>query len=119
MILHADAEPVSEYSPIIEAVLAALADQYLLQEEPSTVYLVGRLDTSLLRERLGIGVTGAWGLTEQALHLAPRAALQVSDYLSVAAGANLWFSWEAGTATGLLGRDDAKDNVFAQLTVRY
>ena len=43
----------------------------------------------------------------------------LSDYVSAAAGANLWFEWSPGIASGLLGRDDAKDNVFAQLVVRY
>ena len=99
--------------------LYALRDFYLLQEEPSTVYVVGRLDTSLFRETLNVGVIGAWGITEEALHLAPRAKLRLSDYVSAAAGANLWYSWKPGIASGLLTRDDAKDNVFAQLVVRY
>ena len=53
--------------------------------------------------------------------MAPRAGLRLSDYVSAAAGANLWFSLKPGpgAATGLLGRDDDKDNVFAQLVVRY
>ena len=119
LILHADAELKSEYSPLVENVVAALRDFYLLQEEPSTVYVVGRLDTSLFRETLNVGVIGAWGITEEALHLAPRAELRLSDYVSAAAGANLWYSWKPGIASGLLGRDDAKDNLFAQLVVRY
>ena len=119
LILHADAELKSEYSPLVENVVVALRDFYLLQEEPSTVYVVGRLDTSLFRETLNVGVIGAWGITEEALHLAPRAELRLSDYVSAAAGANLWYSWKPGIASGLLGRDDAKDNLFAQLVVRY
>ena len=119
LILHPDAELKSEYSPLVENVVVALRDFYLLQEDPSTVYVVGRLDTSLFREALNVGVTGAWGITEQALHLAPRAGLRLSDHVSAAAGANLWFEWTPGIASGLLGRDDAKDNVFAQLIVRY
>ena len=119
LILHPDAELKSEYSPLVENVVAALRDFYLLQEEPSTVYVVGRLDTSLFRETLNVGMIGAWGITEQALHLAPRAERRLSDYVSAAAGANLWYSWTPGAASGLLGRDDAKDNVFAQLVVRY
>ena len=119
LILHPDAELKSNYSPLVENVVAALRDFYLLQEEPSTVYLVGRLDTSLFRETLSVGVIGAWGITERALHLAPRAGLRLSDHVSAAAGANLWFEWSPGVASGLLGRDDAKDNVFAQLVVRY
>ena len=119
LILHPDAELKSKYSRLVENVVVALRDFYLLQEDPSTLYVVGRLDTSLFRETLNVGVIGAWGITEQALHLAPRAGLRLSDYVSAAAGANLWFSWEPGIASGLLGRDDAKDNVFAQLVVRY
>ena len=120
LILHADAELESEYSPLVENVVAALRDFYLLQEDASTLYVVGRLDTSLFREALNVGVTGVWGITEQALHLAPRAALRLSDYVSAAVGANLWHSWKPDdAASGLLGRDDAKDNVFAQFVVRY
>ncbi len=119
LILHPDAEFKSDYSPLVENVVAALRDFYLLQEDPSTVYVVGRADTSLFREALNVGVIGAWGITEQALHLAPRAGLRLSDHVSAAAGANLWFEWAPGIASGLLGRDAAKDNVFAQLVVRY
>lgn len=119
LILHPDADLKSEYSPLVENVVAALRDFYMLQEEPSTVYLVGRLDTSLFRETVSVGVIGAWGITERAIHLAPRAGLRLSDHVSAAAGANLWFEWSPGIASGLLGRDDAKDNVFAQLVVRY
>ena len=119
LILHPDADLKSEYSPLVENVVVALRDFYLLQEEPSTVYVVVRLDTSLFRETLSVGVIGAWGITERALHLAPRAGLRLSDHVSAAAGANLWFEWSPGVASGLLGRDDAKDNVFAQLVVRY
>ena len=119
LILHPDAEFRSEYSPLVENVVAALRDFYLLQEDPSTVYVVARADTSLFREALSVGVIGAWGITEEALHLAPRVGLRLSDHVSAAAGANLWFEWAPGIASGLLGRDDAKDNVFAQLVVRY
>ncbi len=119
LILHPDAEFKSKYSPLVENVVAALRDFYLLQEDPSTVYVVGRADTSLFREALNVGVIGAWGITERALHLAPRAGLRLSDHVSAAAGANLWFEWAPGIASGLLGRDAAKDNVFAQLVVRY
>ena len=119
LILHPDAEFRSEYSPLVENVVAALRDFYLLQEDPSTVYVVARADTSLFREALSVGVIGAWGITERALHLAPRVGLRLSDHVSAAAGANLWFEWAPGIASGLLGRDDAKDNVFAQLVVRY
>ena len=51
LILHSDAELKSVYSPLVENVVAALRDFYMLQEEPSTVYLVGRLDTSLFGRR--------------------------------------------------------------------
>ena len=119
LILHPDAELKSKYSPLVENVVVALRDFYLLQEDPSTVYVVARADTSLFRETLSVGLIGAWGITERALHLAPRAGLRLSDHVSAAAGANLWFEWSPGVASGLLGRDDAKDNVFAQLVVRY
>ncbi len=124
LILHADAEFRSDYSPLVENVVAGLRDYYLLQEDPSTVYVVARADTNLFREALNLGMIGAWGITERALHLAPRVGLRLSDYVSAAAGANLWFWWkEPGIASdlpsGLLSRDDAKDNVFAQLVLRY
>ncbi len=119
LILHPDAERKSEFSPLVENVVAELRDFYMLQEDPSTVYVVARADTSLFREALSVGMIGAWGITEEALHLAPRVGLRLSDHVSAAAGANLWFEWVPGNASGLLGRDDAKDNVFAQLVVRY
>lgn len=120
LILHPDAELKSKYSPLVENVVTDLRDLYLLQQDASTVYVVGRADTSLFRETLNVGVVGAWGIMERALHLAPRAEVRLNDYVSAAGGANLWFSWEEpGIATGLLGRDDARDNVFAQLVVRY
>ena len=119
LILNPDAELKSKFSPLVENVVVALRDFYLLQEDPSTVYVVGRADTSLFREALNLGVIGAWGITERALHLAPRVGLRLSDYVSAAAGANLWFEWAPGITSGLLGRDDAKDNLFAQLVVRY
>ena len=67
------------------------------------MYVVGRLDTSLFRETLNVGVIGAWGITEEALHLAPRAELRLSDYVSAAAGANLWYSWKPGHRLGPAG----------------
>ena len=120
-VLHDQAAWRSDYSPFLEAYVGTLADQYLLQHRPHTWYLVGRLHTTLLRERLGVGALGVWGITEQAFHLAPRISYAVSDTLSVAAGANLW--WLAGDSDGgdtdLLRRDDAKDNVFLRTTLHF
>ena len=81
--------------------------------------MVTRGGTGLFRETLSVGRDRRAGITGRALHLAPRAGLRLSDHVSTAAGANLWFEWGPGIASGLLGRDDAKDNVFAQLVVRY
>ena len=120
-VLHDPAAWRSDYSPFLEAYVGTLADQYLLQHRPHTWYLVGRLHTTLLRERLGVGALGVWGITEEAFHLAPRISYAVSDTLSVAAGANLW--WLAGDSdsgdTDLLRRDDAKDNVFLRTTLHF
>ena len=62
-----------------------------------------------------------WGINEAALHLAPRVSYAITDTWSAAAGANLWFTLDGpdSTKTGLLRRDDAKDNVFIQTTLRY
>ena len=108
-------------TPFLESIIGTLADRYLLQDEPSSWYLIGRLQTSFLRERLGVEATGVWGITEDALHLAPRMSYALTDTWSVAAGANLWLLLgdPDSTRTGLLRQDDAKDNVFIQTTLRY
>ncbi len=111
----------SELSPFLESIIGRLHDRELFQDEPSHWYLIARLQTSFLREQLSVETTGAWGISEDALHLAPRASYAISDTWSVAAGANLWFTLDGpdSTKVGLLRRDDAKDNVFIQTTLRY
>ena len=111
----------SDFSPFLESIVGTLHDRELFQHEPSHWYLIGRLQTSFLREQLGVEATGAWGIDEDALHLAPRVSYAISDTWSVAAGANLWFTLDGpdSTKVGLLRRDDAKDNVFIQTTLRY
>ena len=86
-----------------------------------TWYLISRLQTSFLREQLSVEATGVWGINEAALHLAPRVSYAITDTWSAAAGANLWFTLDGpdSTKVGLLRRDDAKDNVFIQTTLRY
>ena len=120
-VLHDKSAWQSDYSPFLEAYVGTLADQHLLQDRPATWYLVGRLHTTFLRERLGVETLGVWGITEQAFYLAPRVSYAVNDTLSVAAGTNLW--WLLGDpdniGTGLLRRDDAKDNVFLRTTLHF
>ena len=120
-VLHDASAWQSDYSPFLEAYVGTLADQHLLQNRPHTWYLVGRLHTTFLRERLGVEALGVWGITEQAVHLAPRVSYAVSDTLSVAAGANLWWLLDDpdSNETGLLRRDDAKDNVFVRTTLHF
>ena len=111
----------SDYSPLLELIIGSLHDRELFQDEPSHWYLIARLQTSFLREQLSVETTGVWGISEDALHLAPRASYAISDTWSVAVGANLWFTLDGpdSTKVGLLRRDDAKDNVFIQTTLRY
>ena len=111
----------SDYDRVLEFMIGSRADEYLLQDEPSSWYVVSRLQTSFLREQLSVEATGVWGITEAALHLAPRVSYAITDTWSAAAGANLWFTLDGpdSTKTGLLRRDDAKDNVFIQTTLRY
>ena len=111
----------SDYSPFLESIIGSLHDREMFQDEPSHWYLIARLQTSFLREQLSVETTGAWGISEDALHLAPRASYAITDTWSVAAGANLWFTLDGpdSTKVGLLRRDDAKDNVFIQTTLRY
>ena len=111
----------SDYSPFLESIIGSLHDREMFQDEPSHWYLIARLQTSFLREQLSVETTGAWGISEDALHLAPRASYAITDTWSVAAGANLWFTLDGPDSTkmGLLRRDDAKDNVFIQTTLRY
>ena len=111
----------SDYSPFLESIIGSLHDRELFQHEPSAWYLISRLQTSFLREQLSVEATGVWGINEAALHLAPRVSYAITDTWSAAAGANLWFTLDGpdSTKTGLLRRDDAKDNVFIQTTLRY
>ena len=122
LVLYDETAWESDYeTPFLASIIGTLADRYLLQDEPSSWYLIGRLQTSFLRERLGVEATGVWGITEYALHLAPRMSYALTDTWSVAAGANLWLLLGDPdiTKTGLLRGDDAKDNVFVQTTLRY
>ena len=112
----------SPYSEFLTNFIGTEADRRLhLQHEPSTWYLLSRLQTSLLRERLSAETTAVWGVSEQALHLAPRLSYAITDSWSVAGGANLWLMLDGpdSARTGLLRRDDAKDNVFFRATLRY
>ena len=121
LVLHDETAWVSGYSGFLENIIGSLADRYLLQDEPSNWYLIGRLQTSFLREQLGVAATGVWGITEEAAYLAPRISYALTDTWSVAGGANLWLLLDGpdSTRTGLLRLDDAKDNVFIQTTLRY
>ena len=121
LVLFDDSAWESDYSLFLEYTIGTEADRYLLQDEPSSWYVLSRMQTSFLREQLSIEVTGAWGITEQALHLAPRFSYAITDTWSVTAGANLWLMLDGpdSTRTGIFRRDDAKDNVFLWTTLRY
>ena len=121
LVLFDDTAWKSDYSPFLESIVGSLHDRELFQHEPSTWYLISRLQTSFLREQLSVEATGVWGINEDALHLAPRVSYAITDTWSAAAGANLWFTLDGpdSTKAGILRRDDAKDNVFIQTTLRY
>ena len=121
LVLYDETVWQSEYSSFLESIIGTQADRYLLQDEPSWWYLICRLQTSFLREQLNFETTGAWGITEDAVYLAPRVSYAITDTWSVAAGANLWLLLgdPDSTMTGLLRPDDAKDNVFIQTTLHY
>ena len=121
LVLFDDTAWKSDFSPFLASIIGSLHDRELFQHEPSTWYLISRLQTSFLREQLSVEATGVWGINEDALHLAPRVSYAITDTWSAAAGANLWFTLDGpdSTKTGLLRRDDAKDNVFIQTTLRY
>ena len=72
LVLYDETAWESDYSPFLESILGTQADRYLLQDEPSSWYLISRLQTSFLREQLSIEAAGVWGITEDALYLAPR-----------------------------------------------
>ena len=121
LVLHDQTTWKSDYSPFLAGLIGAYYDRSTFQHEPSTWYLISRLQTSFLREQLSVEATGVWGINEDALHLAPRFSYAITDTWSVAAGANLWFTLDGPDSikTGLLRRDDAKDNVFIQTTLSY
>ena len=121
LVLYDETAWQSDYSAFLENIIGTLADRYLFQHEPSTWYVLGRLQTSFLREQLSVEASGVWGITEQALYLAPRLNYALTDTWSVAAGANLWLLLDGpdSTRAGLLRQDDAKDNVFIQTTLHF
>ena len=121
LVLHDQTKWKSDYSPFLAGLIGAYYDRSTFQHEPSTWYLVSRLQTSFLREQLSVEATGVWGIDEAALHLAPRVGYAITDTWSAAAGANLWFTLDGpdSNKTGLLRMDDAKDNVFIQTTLSY
>ena len=111
----------SDYTPFLENRIGSLSDRELFQDEPSSWYVAGRLQTDFLREQLNVEATSVWGITEEALHLAPRVSYEFTDTWTVAVGANLWFTLgdPDPDKTGVLRRDDAKDNVFIRTTLSY
>ena len=121
LVLHDETAWRSDYSPVVEGIVGPRFDRSLFQHEPSTWYLISRLQTSFLREQFSVEATGVWGITEEALHLAPRVSYALTDTWSVAAGANLWLLLgdPDSSMTGLLHMDDASDNVFVQTTLYY
>ena len=111
----------SDYTPFLENRIGSLSDRELFQDEPSNWYVAGRLQTDFLREQLNVEAMSVWGITEEALHLAPRVSYEFTHTWTVAVGANLWFTFGDPDAdkTGVLRRDDAKDNVFIRTTLSY
>ena len=121
LVMYGDSAWQSDYSEFLADFIGDFADRSLLQHEPSTWYLLSRLQTGFLREQLNLEATAAWGITEEALYLAPRVSYALTDTWSVAAGANLWLALDGpgSTKTGVLRLDGGKDNVFVRATLRY
>ena len=115
-LLHDDAIPVSDYSPVIQAYISAIVAEYLRQKPESQLYALIGGDAKFLRERLSVSANIIYGLDEEALFVMPRLSLKLTDYVSLQLGSDLWFGQEG---RGLLGGSLNNDNIFlrAQLEI--
>ena len=117
-ILGADTQPDSPYSEILTAYLNAIIDDYTNQKPPTQFYLLAHFDTSFIYNTLLVSGNFIYGFSESIYKIepsffaAPRVTYRISDYLSVAVGADFWWG---GTAEGFLGRNEEKDNFFLRL----
>ena len=108
-LLHYDAMPDSDYSPVVEAYISAIVAEYLLQEPQSQLYALLGGDVKFLRERLSVSANAIYGLDEEVLFVMPRLSLKLTDYVSLQLGSDLWFGQEG---KGLLGAGLHNDNIF-------
>jgi hypothetical protein len=119
-ILNAEAPVQSAFSPFLQAFLEAEIEDYLLQTPASQVYLLLHLDTSFLHEKLVVAATFLYQhaklAAERAYYLIPRIAYRLSDYLTFATGADIWWAQEN---VGLLGLNEDRDNFFVRLELHY
>ena len=111
-VINYDAPINSPYSPLIEAFIIAVIDDYLLQKPQSQWYLLAHIDTHLFRERLLFGANFVYGYTEQGYYLVPRIKYRASDRITFSAGADIWMD---GDFESFLGRNETRDNFFVRV----
>ncbi|HEB32357.1 MAG TPA: hypothetical protein ENI15_16040 [Spirochaetes bacterium] len=115
-VFNYSAQLQSTYGPFMRVYINAVIDDYLLQKPQSQVYILAHFDTHFFRERLLLGGNFIYGYTEKAYYIIPRIAYKLSDYLSISAGADIWIK---GTAEGLLGRNETRDNFFIRMQLAW
>jgi hypothetical protein len=115
-IINADAPVESAFTPLFEAYFNGQIEEYLLQSPASQLYFLLHVDTSFLHEKLLLGATFLYQQAgSEAAYLVPRLAYKLSDYLTVATGADIWWARES---VGLLGINEDRDNFFVRLELR-
>ena len=116
LVLNYGAEIASAFSPVVEAYLKATIDAYLFQSEQSQLYALLHADARFLRERLSSAFTLIYGFDEGITYVIPRLSYVLNDYVSVSAGADLWFG---DASEGFLGVNLERDNFFIRAQLRY
>jgi hypothetical protein len=112
IIFNAEEEISSPYSSLVEGIIKDTIDDYMLQKPSSQIYVLLHVDTHFFNETLRTGINFIYGYSENAYYLAPRISYKINDYITVFAGADLW--WK-GMVEGYLGMNTEKDNAFLRV----
>lgn len=116
IILNSDAQTVSPLDPLIHTIVSAVLDDYMLQFDPSQIYILLRADTSFFRETLLVAGNFIYSIPENGFYLAPRVSYILDDHWQISAGSDLW--WD-GIREGFLGRNTEKDNFFVKVQFAF
>jgi hypothetical protein len=115
-ILNYEATTVSDYSPVVEAYIKETVAGYLLQRPQSQTYVLLHGDARVLRERLSLAASIIYGIDEEVIFLMPRLSFQLTDFVTLGLGSDLWFGSEE--SEGLLGTSINNDNVYLRAQLK-